>query len=134
VVIARNVMHHLIGRNMAENRSNQRLALRQLYRVLRPGGLAVIQEHVNQSARSARILYYLSRAASRMKLKIPAYEVTPYTVVSFLTQKELSGMAELEFGATPDAVEFERFPIAWHWRITGLRRVTGNALVVMRKR
>ncbi|MCU1349488.1 MAG: hypothetical protein JWO56_2518, partial [Acidobacteria bacterium] len=131
VTIARNVMHHLIGDSLAESRANQRAALAQMKRVTRPGGLVLIEEHVNQSAGAARILYYLSRLASRMKISIPRFEVTPYTVVAFMTQRMLVDAVEGSIGR-PDLVNFSRYVIEWHWKLTGLRRVTGLAFVATR--
>ncbi|MEO8034821.1 MAG: class I SAM-dependent methyltransferase [Acidobacteriota bacterium] len=131
VVIARNVMHHLIGTDLAESRSNQLNALKQMRRVTRSGGFVIIEEQVNQSAASAKLLYYMSRLASRMKLSIPRFEITPYTIVAFLTQDELEANVRAVVGE-PDVIEYERYRLQWHWKMTMLLRDTGIAFVAAR--
>jgi len=49
VVIIRNVLHHLIGRSFKQTRINQRYAVEELFRVVKPGGLVLIEEETNQS-------------------------------------------------------------------------------------
>jgi SAM-dependent methyltransferase len=134
VVVARHVLHHLIADTLEGTRSNQARAFAQVARIARPGGLVLLEEHVNPSVLSCRILYYLSRLATRVKLDIPAFEVTPYTVVAFMTPFQLRSMAAASSGGAliPLAEEFHPVPMPIQWRLTMLRRNSGNLFVAYR--
>jgi SAM-dependent methyltransferase len=43
-ILQQNVLHHVTGRNVAENHANMRRCLAEMYRCLRPGGKAVVIE------------------------------------------------------------------------------------------
>lgn len=128
VVIARHVLHHLVADTLMATRANQARALAELARITRPGGLVLLEEHVNPSALSCRLLYHASRAATRIGLRIPAFEVTPYTVVAFLTPGQLTGLADKTPGGVLRtlAEEFLPVPMPIQWRLTLLRRNSGN--------
>ena len=128
VVIARHVLHHLIANSFAATRANQAMAFTQLARIVRPGGLVLIEEHVNPSAFSCRVLYQASRLATVIGLGIPAFEVTPYTVVAFLTPPHLTALATRHPGPGlfPVAEQFQPVPMPLQWRLTLLRRNSGQ--------
>jgi SAM-dependent methyltransferase len=136
VVIARHVLHHLVAESFSGTRANQARALVELARITRPGGLVLLEEHVNPSAWSCRLLYEASRVATLIGLRIPTFEVTPYTVVAFLTSSELTALAA---GCPGEALEpvaegFLPVPMPIQWRLTGLRRGSGNLFLACRVR
>jgi SAM-dependent methyltransferase len=134
VVIARHILHHLIADSFAETRANQALAFAQLTRIVRPGGLVLIEEHVNPSAAACRVLYHASRLATVIGLRIPAFEVTPYTVVAFLTPSQLTAFAAQYPGPalSPVIEKFQPVPMPIQWRLTLLRRNSGNLFLACR--
>lgn len=136
VVVARHVLHHLVADNFESTRRNQALAFAQLCRVTRPGGLVLVEEHVNPSRSACRILYELSRLATKARLSIPSFEVTPHTVVAFLTPRELADAASRGSSGALEIVarEFLPVPMPLQWRLTMLRRNSGNLFVACRVR
>lgn len=98
-LIIRDVLHHLIGKNLRKTRENQRRALKELKRLLKPGGVILIEELVNKSALVCQIIYYFSFLNSKIGLKMPSFEISPYTIVAFLTPEKLKQMIENIFGA-----------------------------------
>lgn len=89
VVTARFLFHHLIGKTIMHNQTNVRRAITELLRVVKPGGLVLVEEIVNQSPWANKILYHLSRLGTKLNLRIALFEVTPYTIVQYMTQEEL---------------------------------------------
>ncbi|NUQ37276.1 MAG: class I SAM-dependent methyltransferase [Caldilineales bacterium] len=134
VVIMRNVLHHLIGDSLAQTRQNQAHALAELRRVTRPGGLVLIQEQVNARAWAAALLFYLSRAAARLRLNLPAFEVTPHTIVAYLTPAGLRQLCARH--ASPAAWQadiYRRRQVGLRWRLTLLMANNGDALIALPK-
>jgi SAM-dependent methyltransferase len=124
-VVARNVLHHLIGESLAETRSNQEEAIRQLFRVTRPGGVVLIEEMVNASNAACRIFYALSTLNSRyLRLRFDPFEITPNTVVAFTTPDRLIGTIN-RLGHRLIARAFQPSTLGWHWKLTMLRRKAG---------
>ena len=134
VVIARHVLHHLVAETFDGTRANQARAFAELARITRPGGLVLLEEHVNPSALSCRLLYQASRLATLIGLRVPAFEVTPYTVVAFLTPAQLAGMAGKASGGALQIVRQELLPVPMpiQWRLTLLRRNSGNLFLACR--
>jgi SAM-dependent methyltransferase len=134
VVIARHVLHHLVADSFSGTRANQARAFVELARITRPGGLVLLEEHVNPSALSCRLLYEASRIATVIGLRIPAFEVTPYTVVAFLTPSQLTDLAAgcPDEALEPVARQFKPVPMPVQWRLTGLRRGSGNLFLACR--
>ena len=124
-VIARNVLHHLIGETLESTRSNQEEAIRQLFRVTRPGGFVLIEEMVNPSEAACRIFYGLSTFNSRyLRLRFAPFEITPNTVVAFTTPDRLiESIARL--GHPVIERGFQPCMLGWHWKLTMLRRKAG---------
>jgi SAM-dependent methyltransferase len=134
VVIARHVLHHLVADTFDGTRANQARAFAELARITRPGGLVLLEEHVNPSALSCRLLYQASRVATLIGLRVPAFEVTPYTVVAFLTPAQLAGMAAKASGGALQIARQELLPVPMpiQWRLTLLRRNSGNLFLACR--
>lgn len=132
VVVARHVLHHLIGDTLAATRANQARAFAELVRVTRPGGLVLIEEHLNASGFACRLFYYLSRAATQLRMRLPWFEVTPYTVVAFLTPEEFHRAAGHSQLVTL-AEEPHPAPMPIQWRLTLLRRNSTNLFIAFRR-
>lgn len=98
-IIVRDVLHHLIGKNLVDTRENQIIALKELKRLVRPGGIILIEELVNQSKIAARIIYWLSMLNSKIGFKSQSFQVSPYTIIALLTSQELLKMAKEIFGS-----------------------------------
>lgn len=134
MVIARNVLHHLIGDNLRQTRQNQGYVFAELLRVTKPGGLILIQEQVNQRPWACALIYYMSRLASRMKLRIESFEITPNTVIAYLTRGQLEALAEANLPrAHWETSQYTRRPMALRWRLTVLMSNNGDALLALRK-
>jgi 2-polyprenyl-3-methyl-5-hydroxy-6-metoxy-1,4-benzoquinol methylase len=134
IVVVRNVIHHLVNTSLPKTRDNQRHAIRELVRVTKPGGLILIDEQVNYSALACTLFFGLSWLATKLKLNIPAFEVTENTVVGYLTRAELQKFCRQVLpGKYWLANSFKRWPPALHWRLTGLMQNTGSAFIAMRK-
>lgn len=133
VVIARHVLHHLIGDTLAATRANQARAFAELARVTRPGGLVLVEEHLNPSAFACRLFYYLSRMATQLKMRLPWFEVTPYTVVAFLTPDEFHLAARRAPQLQTLLEEPNPAPMPIQWRLTLLRRNSTNLFIAFRR-
>jgi len=97
VLIIKDVLHHLIGRNLDETRKNQAKAIKELKRLLKPNGLVLIDELTNESAVACRILYFLSRANSKIGIRLPKLEISPNTIIFPSTPGELTKLIRKEF-------------------------------------
>ena len=134
VVFARHVLHHLIGKTLSQARVNQQHAIDQLLRITKPGGVLLLEEQVNQSQLAAEIIYHLSRLASRMKLRIEAFEVTPYTVIAYLTREQLIALCQQALPRTHwIADEYLRRDMDLRWKVTLLMSNNGDAFIAMQK-
>lgn len=98
IVIIRDVLHHLIGKDLTETRANQKRALAEIKRVLKPAGLLYIEELTNQSPFKIWMMYFLSRLNSKMSLRIRFLQISPHTIILFLTKKNLQTLVKKVFG------------------------------------
>ena len=134
VVMMRFVLHHLIGKSWAQARQNQARAVAEMLRLVKPGGLVLIQEQVVQPALACRIIYWLSRLASLLKLRIERFEITPSTVVAYMTHAEFVALCA---AAAPPATwvvnTYRRRKMSLQWRLTLLLNNNGDALIGIRK-
>lgn len=134
VVMMRDVLHHLIGRSWGQSRANQALAIRELFRVVKPGGVVLIQEQVNRYAWACRLIYSLSRLASALRLHIDRFEITPHTVIAYLTRGQLRALLAQHVPAMEWlANEYRRRDVALRWKLTVLMSNNGDAFVAIRK-
>jgi len=88
-LIIRDVLHHLVGKNLKETAANQEKALLELKRLIKPGGIVLIEELVTESQLSSRIIYGLSKLNSKFGFKSQSFEIIPDMIISFLTEKSL---------------------------------------------
>ena len=98
ILIMRDVLHHLIGRNYKETIENQRLALNELKRIVRPDGAVFLDELTNTSRIACRLIYFFSRINSKIRIRFISFYVTPNTIVSFLTTDKFSKLCTEIFG------------------------------------
>lgn len=134
MVLARNLLHHLVSDSIRGTRANQRQAVSELFRVARPGGLLLIDEQINRSKASCALLFLLSTWASRIGLRIRSLMVTPHTVVGYLTDAELEGLCDsARAGSERIARTYRRWTLGFRWRMTFLLRDTGTAFLAYQK-
>lgn len=88
-IIIRDVLHHLVGKSLKETAANQEKALMELKRLIKPGGIVLIEELVTESQLSSRIIYGLSKLNSKLGFKSKSFEIIPDMIISFLTDKSL---------------------------------------------
>lgn len=109
VIIIRDVLHHLIGANYLETALNQHIAIKELKRLIRPGGAIFIEELTSGSKVISRIIYELTKVNARIGIRIPTFSISPNVIVSFMSSQELIKKCENEFGV--DYVQKETIPI-----------------------
>lgn len=133
VVIIRDVLHHLVGGDWHEARLNQKRALLELNRLTKHGGLILIEEVVNRSSVACKIIYYLSKINSKIGLRTSRFEVSPHTIVAFLTPDELSKLIKEIFGAK-NVIQKECLPFNEEWsaRLVHLGFGSGKLIVAIR--
>lgn len=90
IILMRNVLHHLIGKNLKETLENQKRALHELKRMTKPGGAIFIEELTNPSAVVCLLLYWLTKLNSKLKLRFFSFYINPNAIVYFFTPSRLS--------------------------------------------
>jgi len=134
-LIIRDVLHHLVGKNYQESRNNQKKALQELWRLLKPGGVIFIEELVNRSAIAGRLIYWLSRANSKIGLRFRTFQVSPHTILAFLTPRALLNLAGEVFGKKSlKKVNFIEFNKQWQYRLAHLGASSGKMIITVEKR
>lgn len=94
VLIIRDVLHHLVGSDFRGTRLNQLKALKELKRLIKPGGLILIEELVNQSELAGKFIYNLCKLNNILKIRINKLEISPETQIALFTQNELNNLIE----------------------------------------
>lgn len=120
VIIMRDVFHHLVGRNYKETFNNQRLALEELKRLVRPQGSIFIEELVNESEVGTRIIYYLSRLNSKLGVHFPALFISPNVIVAFLTSGKLLNLCNRVFEKNNIENEIMHVETKWYFKLLHL--------------
>ncbi len=98
IVLMRNVLHHLIGKNLKETAENQKHALLELKRLIKPGGAVFIEELTNSSAAVCMLLYLLTKLNSKIRLRFFSFYINPNAIVYFFTPGRLSNLYVEIFG------------------------------------
>jgi len=98
IILMRNVLHHLIGKNLEETAENQRRALLELKRLIKPGGAVFIEELTNSSAVVCMLLYLLTKLNSKIRLRFFSFYINPNAIVYFFTPGRLSNLYVEIFG------------------------------------
>jgi len=107
-VVAKNLLHHLVGKTRGESkRFAQRVAI-ELRRVVKSGGYIIIVEQYHQYRLCAAILFYLTLLLSLGSFHLEALGIRPKIIVSFLTPSEIRALFEGP-RAEKDEVILDRF-------------------------
>ena len=133
-LVIRDVLHHLIGDNLSKTKENQKQALQELKRLLKPGGVIFIEELVNQSGIAGRLIYGLSKINSSLGIRSKYFQISPNTIVSFLTSKELIKLSGEVFGKKN--ISQAIFRPSFHrlrFRLVHLGGHSGKQLLVLEK-
>lgn len=135
VLIIRDVLHHLIGRNLKETFHNQDLAIEELARLIKPKGIILIEELVNCSQLASRMIYLFSKMNSHLGIRIKGFQISPYTIISFLSPPELLKKIEKIFGQKSiQKKKFQPTNIAWQSRLVHLGARAGKMILMIEKR
>lgn len=133
-LIIRDVLHHLVGKNYQETLSNQKRALKELWRLLKPGGAIFIEELVDESIFAARLVYILSKLNSHLGFNWPALEINAKSIVAFLTPPKLVKNAREIFGKNNlKKINYEG-DRDWRQRISHLGSSSGKMILVVVKK
>lgn len=97
VLIIRDVLHHLVGRDYQETVQNQLRGLEELRRLVRPGGAIFIEEITNRSEIITKVLFYLTRANIVFGMRVPILSISPNTHIAFFTPARLKSLIKEVF-------------------------------------
>lgn len=129
VLIVRDVLHHLVGRNYKETLSNQKYALAELKRLVMPGGAIFIEELTNESKIATRIIYYLSWINSKIGISVPSLFISLHVIVAFLTSNKLLNMCNEVFGEKN--IKKQMIQIKTKWYFSFMHLFSGQRKVVV---
>lgn len=135
VVFIRDVLHHLIGESFNKTRDNQAHAIANLWRMLKPKGLMIIHEETNQSRLACWLVFHLSRMASRLKKRNRLFEITPNTIVCFLTHGQILKMGTRITGERSILLrnDYKKCFLGIQFMITLLMSRVGDSFLVFQK-
>jgi 2-polyprenyl-3-methyl-5-hydroxy-6-metoxy-1,4-benzoquinol methylase len=88
VVLARQMLHHLIGSGFKQTKVNQIKALQNLWKLVKPEGYLIIEEAVNNNEVASKLIFYGSKFAKIVRLKIKSLEIGR-VIVRYMAQQEL---------------------------------------------
>jgi 2-polyprenyl-3-methyl-5-hydroxy-6-metoxy-1,4-benzoquinol methylase len=117
IVLARQMLHHLIGSRFKQTKENQTRALENLWKLVKPEGYLIIEEEVNNNELASKIIFYGSKFAKNLRLKIKSLEVGR-VIVCFMAQQELIKAIQALKGAKVCDQQFDE------WRFDGLMKAT----------
>lgn len=127
VIITRDILHHLIGKNYKETMRNQKHALLELKRLVKPGGVIFLEEFTNESEIATRIIYYLCRLNTKIGVHIPRLFVSKNVIVAFLTSSKLLAMCNEIFGEKNIEKQELGVKAKWYFRLLhffgGLKKI-----------
>lgn len=128
LIIMRDVLHHLVGRNYKETLQNQTLALKELKRLVRPGGVIFIEELINESEIAARIIYYLSWFNTKIGVHIPSLFISKNVIVAYLSSNKLLNVCDQVFGRKNIEKQELGVEVKWYFTLLhflgGLKKIT----------
>jgi SAM-dependent methyltransferase len=115
-VLQQNVFHHVTGRSVAQNKTNMRQCLAEMYRCLRPGGKAVVIEST-----VGPLFYAFEVVAYRpaLFLKRGGHPVTfQFTARQIIKSAEKCGFTVEEFTFVPRGWFLLQFGYRWPSMLT----------------
>jgi len=135
IVTFRHILHHLVSDNVKKTLENQKHAMKEMLRIVKKGGFLIFEEEVNNVKLFSRIIFLLSKFASKIKFNIEYFEAGK-VVVSFLTKKEIRFILSNLNNSSKYSLEVFKY-IKWNmpfrWKITLLMASVGAMFVVLKK-
>lgn len=135
IVIFRHLLHHLVDFNIQNTLVLQENALREMLRIVKPGGYLIFEEEVNCVKIFSRIVYHLSKLANTFGFKVPYFQAG-ISIVSFMTQKEIVESLKRISGDRQIQI-LKEFYTPWNmsirWKLTILMAKVGSLFMVVRK-
>lgn len=132
-VIIRNVMHHLVGKSISETRQNLMLALSEMTRIVKEDGLVLIEEQTNQSTLANNIIFWASFFATKLKINIPRLQITPHTIVGYMTETLLKKYVAINKAVTIISSNYQKWNQPWWLKYPLLLFNNGSSLIVIKK-
>lgn len=133
IIIMRDVLHHLVGASYKETLSNQRLALSELKRLLRWGGVISIEEFINESDIAGRLIYFITKLNSKIGIHIPHLFISSNVIVSFLTTNKLISLCNDVFGKNNVKAEIVHQKKIWYTSLLYLFGRLNKAILTINK-
>lgn len=134
VVFTRNVLHHLIAARLSDCRINQKAAIANMLRIIKPGGFVIIEEQTNQLFWARLIIFYASRLATMLKINIPQLQITPYTIVAYMSQNELKKMIQSSQDVDQCVIKYRQWSFPWWMKYPLLLINSGATFAIIRKK
>jgi 2-polyprenyl-3-methyl-5-hydroxy-6-metoxy-1,4-benzoquinol methylase len=117
IVLARQVLHHLIGSTFKQTKVNQIKALQNLWKCVKSEGYLIIEEEMNNNELASKIIFYGAKIAKLSGLKIKSLELGRL-IVCFMSQKELIRSTQALESAKIYDQQFDE------WHFDGLMKAT----------
>lgn len=134
IILMRDVLHHLVGKNLKETTENQKHALKELKRLIRPGGAIFIEELTDSSEAVCSLLYFLTKLNSKIGLRILSFYVNPNAIIYFFTPNRLLKLYLEVFGERNILVrKIDRYKTDLASRLLHLGKELNKVTVVLKK-
>ena len=133
ILIIRDVLHHLVGKNYTETLHNQRRALIELQRLVRPGGAIFIEELTNESEVATRCIYYLSWLNTKIGIHIPSLFVSRNVIVAFFTSRRLLNICSQIFGKKNIEKQESAVKLQWYFALLHLLGGAKKVILTIKK-
>jgi ubiquinone/menaquinone biosynthesis C-methylase UbiE len=135
IVTFRHVLHHLVSDNIKHTFENQKFALKEMLRIVKKGGYIIFEEEVNNVKLFSRIIFYLSKFASKFKLNVKYYDAGK-VVVAFLTKNDIKlilSVLSYNFKFTLSMFKYFKWKMPLKWKVTLLMASVGAMFIVIKK-
>lgn len=117
IVLARQVLHHLIGSSFRQTKLNQIKALQNLWKLVKPEGYLIVEEVVNNNKLASKIIFHGSKIAKLSGLKVKSLELGR-VIVCFMAQDQLIEIIQSLENANICGQQFDE------WNFDGLMKAT----------
>ncbi|MCG3206492.1 MAG: Ubiquinone/menaquinone biosynthesis C-methyltransferase UbiE [Anaerolineae bacterium] len=117
-IIISEVLHHLVSNDRVESCRLRELALLEILRLVKPGGLILLHEVCFYSLWRSIAIFHLSYLFSRFNFSIPMLNVHKNVVVNFFTLQELERTFK-QFNLEILARDFHSYKTIVNW-LSGL--------------
>lgn len=133
-VVARSVLHHLIGSSRKKSKENCRIAVSEMMRITKDGGYICIGEMYNKYAFFSSIVFYVTLLLSKVGITCKYFDIHKDVTISVLTPAELKDL--VLNNDYPIKLEYERLVRHLHdlkWKLTILMSNVGSAFLIGKK-